>query len=105
MRFQVGSTPQPSGDTMPRPVTTTRLISENSASIKSRPITRNRLAAGRRPVRFQCCPREMKSLALRVLLEKLRGIADGENRFRGVVRNLATEFFFERHHQTAGVRT
>src|SRR5882762_8931979 len=27
MRFQVGSTPQPSGDTMPRPVTTTRLIS------------------------------------------------------------------------------
>ena len=58
MRFQVGSTPQPSGDTMPRPVTTTRLISENSASKASRPITRNRLTAGKRPVRFQCCPRE-----------------------------------------------
>ena len=30
-RFQVGSTPQPSGDTMPRPVTTTRLISSTPA--------------------------------------------------------------------------
>jgi hypothetical protein len=31
MRLQVVSTPQPSGDTMPRPVTTTRLIFKTPA--------------------------------------------------------------------------
>src|SRR5215472_1758161 len=32
-----------------------------------------------------------------VLLEKFYGVADGQNRFRGVVGNFAIEFFFERH--------
>src|SRR5260370_1360294 len=41
IRFQVGSTPQPSGDTMPRPVTTTRLISGTPAH-DSRPPPRDR---------------------------------------------------------------
>src|SRR3954449_6131671 len=47
MRVQVGSTPQPSGDTMPRPVTTTRLISSTPAQ-HSRPAKRDRWSARRR---------------------------------------------------------
>src|SRR5229473_1127556 len=51
MRFQVGSTPQPSGDTMPRPVTTTRLISSTPARDLP-PTTRNRWTVRPRPVRL-----------------------------------------------------
>jgi len=36
-RFQAGSTPQPSGETMPRPVTTTRLIDWHSGRWPSEP--------------------------------------------------------------------
>src|SRR6202035_3512230 len=43
--------------------------------------------------------------ALRVLLEKLHGIADRENRFGGIVGNLAAEFLFECHHQLNRVET
>src|ERR1700733_866206 len=100
MRFQVGSTPQPSGDTMPRPVTTTRLISSTPAH-DSRPTTRNRWTVHPRPVRF-CQHREGAS-ALRVLFEKFCGVADGQNRFRGVVGNFATELFFKRHHELDGI--
>src|SRR6202040_23804 len=100
MRFQVGSTPQPRGDTMPRPVTTTRLISTTPAR-DSRPTTRNRWTAHPRPLRFR--QYWAGASALRVLFEKFCGVAHGQNRFRGIVGNLATEFFFKRHHQFDGI--
>src|SRR5580704_13360201 len=100
MRFQVGSTPQPRGVTMPRPVTTTRLISSTPAR-QSQPITRNRWTVRPRPVRLCQC-REGAS-AFRVLFEKFGGVANGQNRFRGVVRDFATEFFFKSHYQLDGI--
>src|SRR5580692_2309500 len=101
IRFHVGSTPQPSGVTMPRPVTTTRLISSTPAR-QSRPITRNRWTVRPRPFRLHWL-RERAS-AFRVLFEKFCGVADGQNRFRGIVRDFATEFFFKRHHQLDGIK-
>src|SRR5438045_1095697 len=41
--------------------------------------------------------------ALRVFFEKLGGVANGQNRFGGIVRNFTTEFFFKRHHELDGV--
>src|SRR5512146_649223 len=41
----------------------------------------------------------------RVLFEKLDGIADGQDRFGGIVRNLAAEFLLESHHEFDGVET
>src|ERR1700737_108439 len=96
MRFQVGSTPQPSGDTMPRPVTTTRLIS-NTPARSSWPIARSRWTVRLRPARLR--QHHAGASAFRVLLEKFRGVANGQNCFRGIVRNLATEFLFKGHHE------
>src|SRR5258708_29105988 len=96
MRFQVGSTPQPSGDSMRRPVTTTCLISTTPAH-RPRPTTRNRWTARPRPSRL--CQHRAGASAFSVLFEKFCGVADGQNRLRGVVRNFATKFFFKRHHE------
>src|SRR6185503_5837957 len=41
----------------------------------------------------------MPASALRILLEKLHGVADGEDRLGGVVRDLAPEFLLESHHE------
>src|ERR1700688_4026512 len=100
MRFQVGSTPQPSGDTMPRPVTTTRLISSTPAH-DSRPTTRNRWTVRPRPVRLR--QHRAGASAFCVLFKKFCGVADSQNRFRGIVGNFATEFFFKRHHELDGI--
>src|SRR5579864_1382366 len=100
MRFQVGSMPQPSGDTMPRPVTTTRLISSTPAQ-DLRPKARSRWTARTRPVRLR--QRRLRASAFRVLFEKFCGVADGQNRLRGVIGNFATEFLFKCHHQFDGV--
>src|SRR6185369_14008124 len=102
IRVHVVSTPQPSGVTMPSPVTTTRLISKTPAR-KCRPKTRNRGTVGKRPVRL--CLYPPGTSAFRVLLEKLRGVADGQNRFGGVIGNLAAELFFKCHHKIDGVET
>src|SRR6476469_6870839 len=85
---------------MPSPVTTTRLMSETPARNR-RPITRNRGTALQRPVRF--CLYPPGTSAFRVLLEKLRRVADGLNRLSGVVGNFATELFFKCHHKLDGV--
>src|ERR1700722_14881695 len=100
MRFQVGSTPQPSGDTMPRPVTTTRLISSTPAH-ESQPTTINRWTARPRPVRLRRY--RAGASALRVLFEKFCRVADGHNRLPGIVGNFATKFFFKRHHELDGI--
>src|ERR1700761_6076810 len=96
IRFQVGSTPQPSGDTIPRPVTTPRLMRATPA-LTGRPATRGRPAAFARPGRP--CRYRARASAFSVLFKKLGGVADGQNRLRRVVRNLATEFFFKCHHE------
>src|SRR3954452_10022561 len=56
IRAQLGSTPQPSGVTMPSPVTTTRLICKTPARNR-RAITRNRGTVRPRPVRLSHRPR------------------------------------------------
>src|SRR5471032_2642895 len=43
--------------------------------------------------------------AFSVLFEKLDGIADGQDRFGGIVGNFAAEFLFESHHEFDGVET
>src|SRR4029077_9240790 len=40
-----------------------------------------------------------------VLFEKLRRVADGQNRLCGVVGNFATELFFKCHYKLDGVET
>src|ERR1700680_466148 len=100
MRLQVVSTPQPSGDTMPRPVTTTRLIS-TTPTHHSRPKTRNRWTVRPRPVRFH--QHRAGASAFRVLFKKFCGVANGQNRLRGVIGYFATEFFFKRHHELDGI--
>src|ERR1700729_1507253 len=102
IRFQVGSTPQPSGDTMPRPVTTTRLISSTPAQ-DSGSTTRSRWTVRPRPVRLR--QHRAGASALRVLFEKFCGVADGQNRLRGVVGDFATELFLKRHHELDGIET
>src|SRR5260370_14133906 len=101
MRFQVGSIPQPSGDTMPRPVTTTRLISSTPAR-DSLPTTRNRWTVRPRPARL--CRHRAGASALRVLFQEFCGVADRQNRLRRVVGNFATAFFFKRHHELDGIK-
>src|SRR3954453_16496499 len=88
MRVQLGSTPQPSGDTMPRPVTTTRLISSTPAR-SSRSITRSRWTVRPRPARLHW--HHAGASAFRVLFEEFGGVANGQNGFRGIVGDFATE--------------
>src|SRR5215469_3672099 len=96
MRFQVASMPQPSGDTMPRPVTTARLMS-STPNLDPRPTMRDRWAVRGRPGRLGRY--RAGASALRVLFKEFRGVADGQNRLRGVIGNLTTEFFFKCHHK------
>src|SRR3954469_23433236 len=96
IRVHVVSTPQPSGVTMPSPVTTTRLMSKTPARNR-RPKTRNRGTVQQRPVRL--CRSAPGTSAFRVLFEKLGRVADGQNRLGGIIGNLATELFFKCHHK------
>src|ERR1700731_3602165 len=40
-----------------------------------------------------------RASALRVPLKEFCGVADGQNRFRRVIRNFTTKFFFKSHHE------
>src|SRR3954452_4763861 len=102
MRVQVGSTPQPSGDTMPRPVTTTRLIFSTPAR-HSRPTKRNRWSA--RPLPLRLRHDRARASALGVFFQEFCGVTDGQDRLRGIVGNLTTKFFFKRHHELDGIKT
>src|SRR5579872_257008 len=116
-RRHVGSTPQPSGVTMPSPVTTTRLMIGAPGGGRCG-LRRNQVyrfgarphqtvrAYARLPCVCGCSGRgslEQRTgsarSALGVLLKELNGVADGQNRFSGVVGNLAVEFLLERHHE------
>src|SRR5579883_1915841 len=55
-RFQVGSMPQPSGETMPRPVTTTRLIEYRSSPPDATPDNKLKDRAGHGPSIFLATP-------------------------------------------------
>src|SRR3569833_4626702 len=125
-RCQVVSTPQPSGDTMPRPVTTTRLMSDSPKQGPKRPSARTRpqraqviwaRLPGKREGSWimpqQPTARNRSTAiatgrfpqyhvlrsALGVLLEEFRRVADRQDRLRGVIGNFAAELFFESHHQ------
>src|SRR5579872_1516878 len=102
IRFQVGSMPQPSGETMPRPVTTTRLIQITPASCTRSPITNSGTV---RPRSLPLSQARAGASALRVLFQKFGRIADGQDRLGGVIGNLTTEFFFESHHELDRVET
>src|SRR4026208_1466183 len=126
-RFHVASPPQPSGVTIPSPVTTTRLIPvpcysllapasqeqtnrafENTESLYLGSEPRNRHGASTGTVARCSAPSEhlnvvRTSLALCVFFEELDCIADGQDRLGGVVGDFASELFLERHHQFDGV--
>src|SRR6266849_5963718 len=81
-----------------------KLPSEPSPRGITQAIRLERSATSRpRPVRLQCAPRGAS--AFRVLFEKLRRVADGQNRLCGVVGNFATELFFKCHYKLDGVET
>src|SRR5271166_7171278 len=107
-RCHVGSTPQASGVSIPRPVTTTRLIigapgkrfARCYLGQACRRSIRPPVTAGEHHARARnpCSATEQcRVSALRVLFEELDGVAHGENRFGGVVGNLATKFLLEGH--------
>src|SRR3954468_17785747 len=138
-RDQLVSTPQPSGVTTPRPVTTTRLIilaRTSSLAVacsaqtarhryRTRPLARRahlipqlegitpsasappRVSGGPQALGRQPPARQTATLAsaLGVLFEKLHCVADGQNGFRRVVRNLTAKLFFEGHHELDRVET
>src|SRR5690349_4789983 len=84
-RRQLVATPIPSGETMPRPVTTTRLISLLSCW-------------GGKP--------GYQTLGGRFfLVDIIDGVFDGDDLFRRVVGNFNTELFFEGHHELDRVET
>src|SRR4051794_1495850 len=86
-RFQVSSTPQASGETMPIPVTTTRLITSPQDTSRRTGRTGNPLRTARRTHRSLHESDSERALApvsaLRILLEKLHRVADGEDGFGG----------------------
>src|SRR5690606_29107923 len=95
-RDHVASTPQPSGVTRPKPVMTTRRMRNPSRRRPGRP----RYATDRLAEPF--CRRErggrfMLSSRVRVLLEELDRVANGQNVLGGVVRDLTAELLLESH--------
>src|SRR4030088_2267121 len=66
------------------------------AAHKKKPVDRSNTA---RPV--SSAPRG--GSAFSVLFKKFCGVADGQNRFRGIVGDFTTEFFFKCHHKLDGV--
>src|SRR5438876_8290901 len=80
---QLVSTPQPSGVTMPRPVTTTRLM-----QACSRPGLTGTGGAGYRRRAGSCG----------ILLEKTDGIANGHNLLRRILGDLGGNAHLDRHH-------
>src|SRR5947209_11229458 len=102
MRFQVGSTPHPSGDTMPRPVTTTRLISSTPARYSRR---HDDKPADRSPTVPPAQAAPGGASALRVFFEKFGCVAHRQNRLRGIIGNFTTEFLFKGHHELDRIET
>src|SRR5262245_3367816 len=96
-RCQVGSTPQASGVTMPSPVTTTRLIfgSLGRSQYHILPPPRGRQANSDR--RKSEGPPQMAALAFCVFFKEFNGVANRQDGLGGVIGDLATEFFLERH--------
>src|SRR6185437_155715 len=94
-RAQVASTPQPSGVSIPIPVTTTRLMPGSE-----RIYCRRRTTYGPKPSTSEAIEklRRMRS-AFGVLFKKFNRVANGQDGLSGVVGNLAAEFLFEGHHE------
>src|SRR5262249_43948591 len=99
-RCQVGSTPQASGVTIPSPVTTTRLIFDPSAHSQYHilPPPRGRQGNLRSQKTVKVRPK-MAASAFCVFFKEFNGVADRQDGLGGVIRDLATEFFLERHDQ------
>src|SRR6185295_12577399 len=83
-------------------VTTTRLI---QSTPPDNPVRRIKPIDARAPSPGRPYRCGADASALRVLLEKFGCVAHGQNRLRGIVRNLATELFFKCHHKLDGVET
>src|SRR5262245_21054765 len=97
-RCQVGSTPQASGVTMPSPVTTTRLIFGSLARGQYHILPPPRGRQDNLPIAetARVAP-QIAALALCVFFKEFNGVADRQDGLGGVIRDLATEFFLERH--------
>jgi hypothetical protein len=94
-RVQVASTPQPSGVSIPIPVTTTRLMAGSE-----RIYCRRRTAYSLKLLTSEAIeqPRRTRS-AFGVLFKKFNRVANGQNGFSGIVGDLAAKFFFEGHNE------
>src|SRR6056297_456683 len=92
-RDHVSSTPQASGDSIPSPVTTTRLMTISAPCHRETP----RRAVSR--------PRVANPSARRLLGNELHGIAEGLDALGSVVRDFDPELFLEGHHELHRVET
>src|SRR5690349_2478813 len=84
--------------------------SPHASSSSPSPETSSPAACNKKPVERITMARPAlshphRASALCVLFEKFGGVTDGQNRLRGIVRNLTTEFFFKCHHELDGVET
>src|SRR5208337_918322 len=94
-RRQFMSTPQPNGDTRPRPVTTTLRMDHSRRRSFSSTKARFERAAASPPRR---APPQAGSGRLGCVKE-FHGVADRQNGLGGVVRDFDAELLLERHHQ------
>jgi hypothetical protein len=106
-RVHTGSIPNPSGETIPIPVTTTRRMPFNSdqkqlsrdgmrlsqAPMQASTIQANGTAGANPPAARQ----HKKSELLLLLFDKLDGVANRLNCLSSVIRNFNVEFFLKRH--------
>src|SRR5580698_253327 len=111
-RCHVSSTPHASGVSMPRPVTTTRLMhgtpSERRADRRSRYICSRKSGINAAcdicaVTHASCRARPHRSSALRVFFQKFDGVAYCEDGFGGVVRYFATKLLLEGHDELDGI--
>src|SRR6185369_16392692 len=92
-RVQVASTPQPSGVSIPIPVTTTRLMAGSE-----RIYCHRRTANGPKPLTGEATEQLRRThSAFGVLFKKFDRVANGQNGFSGIVGDLAAKFFFKGH--------
>src|SRR5262249_32463902 len=98
-RAQVGSTPQPSGVSIPNPVTTTRLIAGSERNYLRCCVAHNSKAQCGEAIE----QRRGACSAFSVLFEKFDCVTDGQDSLGSIIGDFAAEFLFEGHHELDGV--
>src|SRR3546814_4507920 len=107
MFFQLVSTSPPKGETMPRPVTTTRRITRSNSLplCETAPLPRESPGPESRLSISLARSRDQADLSALVGFNIIDRVLNGPDLFRCVVRNFHAEFFFESHDQLDNVRS